>query len=93
MGFFEKLFGKADTPTRAFRVWFKEKALAMKYVANDPTGLYPDLLMLLSFQAIQGNGVSDAEHIAIIGAVKKGKYKIVPSVNNGNNGFDLVIFY
>ena len=89
MNIFKKLFGKANAPTGTFRVWYREEAMAKKVVAPDPTGLHPDLRVMLAYL-----NKPTAEHIAILDAVERGKYKIVPSTNpNGDEGFDLVIFY
>ena len=71
---------------KTFGMWFKHESEAKKVVAHDPSGLYPDLLVRVSF--------ARADATAIVDAVKRGKYKIVPSTHpQGGEGFDLVIFY
>jgi hypothetical protein len=85
MSIFDKLFGKAETstPTRQWKVWCKDRALAKKYVEDKM-----HLTMLLAMARL-----SPAEMVAIENGASSGKYKIVPSNNNGDQGFDLVIFY
>jgi len=90
MGFLSKLFGKGNAPSgnkdapsgQQFKAWFKHEAQAKKYVGDEI-----QLSVLLAMQ------VSPAESVAICHAVAKGKYKIVPGVNRGDQGFDLIVFY
>jgi hypothetical protein len=86
MGFLNKLFGKGDTPTgRQLRTWFKERELAKSFVEDEMR-----LRVLLAHAAPD---CSVENYVAIIHAAASGKYNIVPSVNEGVEGFDLVIFY
>ena len=102
MSFLSKFFGKGDTaePTgnrrqesggpslQAFwRVWFKDREEAKK-VATDSVRL----TMALSMQSLM-EPMGAAQRAAIVRAAASGKYKIVPSVVDGDRGFDLVIYY
>jgi succinyl-CoA synthetase beta subunit len=86
MGFLNKLFGKGDTPTgRQLRTWFKDRELAKSFIE--------DQIRLQVLLAHAAPDCSDEKYVAIMHAAASGKYKIVPSVNGGVEGFDLVIFY
>ena len=94
MNIFKKLFEKADesAPMRQLKVWYKDKDEAKKVVADDPSGLRPRLLMLLSMMELTA-GLTPADSSAISDAVEAGRYKIVPSINKGDEGFDLIFYF
>ena len=90
MGLFEKLFGKGNSQSRQWSVWFNDRARAKEYVDDEMK-----FQMLLAAQGRMGGGrvISGEEAFAISTAVAKGKYKIVPKAYDGQEGFDLVVFY
>jgi hypothetical protein len=78
-------------PKVLWKVWYKHKAQAEKVVAHDPTGLQADLLVLLAHAENEGE-ITRAENLAVMDAVKRRSYAIVPATHNGNEGFDLIFF-
>jgi ankyrin repeat protein len=73
------------------KVWYRNKASAEKVVADDPSGFRPELRVLLAYMQKSGN-LTEADHFDVMDAVEHGRYKIVPSTNNGDEGFDLIFF-
>lgn len=72
------------------KVWYRNKADAEQVVAQDPAGLRPHLRVLLAHMERVEKQISEADHSAIMDAVQHGRYKIVPSTNKGDKGFDLI---
>lgn len=67
-----------------WRRWFRTKQEAEKYANSEDS-----LLILLSFAALTEN-LSVDQRLEIVIAAREKRYQIVPSINKGDSGFDLV---
>jgi hypothetical protein len=92
MSFWKKLFGIKTEQATLKLLWYRNKAHAEKVVAHDPTGLYPELTMTLAHMN-NFEGLSMDITVAVMDAVKHGRYKIVAGTNpEGAEGFDLLFY-